>query len=352
MKHKILLGITGTVASTLVNKIKQAYIDAGMEVTLVASKYGQYFMNHVGNVYNDNDEWIGDYYLKTDPIPHIDLRESHSAFVLICSANTLAKVANGICDNLITSIARAWSPYKPFILCPAMNTTMWDHPITAEHLDDFTAFSRNNFIVNPQEKMLACGTFGMGALAPIQQIVDSTMRKLNWCFPLDACYGIPVGNHPGAFAFVRKGSKHTGLDLYTDLHAKVWAVEDGEVVGVEKFTGEWDNSPWWNNTQCVLVKGASGVVNYGEINPDPVLIKGSKIKRGQFIGSVLRVIKEGRDHYEIPGWRPTMLHIELYNHDVLKASEGFQEKILHDPTPFLLATNNTNFPIVRYEGTL
>jgi murein DD-endopeptidase MepM/ murein hydrolase activator NlpD len=117
-----------------------------------------------------------------------------------------------------------------------------------------------------------------------------------------------INPHPGSFGYARKGSRHTGVDLYTDLGAEVRAVESGVVVGIEHFTGEWDASPWWNNTDCVMVKGISGVINYGEILP--LVHIGEKISEGNLIGKVMRVIKEGRDHYEITGWRPTMLHLE------------------------------------------
>ena len=51
------------------------------------------------------------------------------------AANTLAKVANGLCDNLLTCVVRAWDwGNKPVLLAPAMNTLMWDSPFTEQHL--------------------------------------------------------------------------------------------------------------------------------------------------------------------------------------------------------------------------
>lgn len=149
-------------------------------------------------------------------------------------------------------------------------------------------------------------------------------------------YGIPVNPHPCAFGYSRKNSKHTGIDLYTNLNAKVHAVEDGIVVGIENFTGPSDNSPWWNDTKCILVKGASGVVCYGEVKVPHSLIIGQKVSRRMTIGFIERVIKDGHDHYEIEGWRPTMLHLELYPHDTIKASHGFEEHLLNDPTELIL----------------
>ena len=352
LKQKILLGVTGTVSSVLTKKIVESFIEKGYDCAITLSEAAKSFTNaydlvgckHSG-VFYDNDEWPVDFetnerimWQKGDFIPHIDLREEYSAFVLICSASSLAKIANGLCDNLITSLARAWSPYKPFIIAPAMNTTMWEHPLTKKHLNTFKSFSIRNFVVMPQEKMLACGVYGMGALANIEDIVKETEKRLQWKFPLVTCHGVPVYPHPGAFGYVRKNSKHTGLDLYTNLNEEVYAVEDGVVIGTEDFTGPSDNSPWWNDTKCLLVKGPTGVVNYGEINPYQEFSQniGRRVYKGDAIGRVMRVIKEGREHFEIPGWSPSMLHIEVYNHDVLKASHGFEENVLNDPTPFIL----------------
>lgn len=57
------------------------------------------------------------------------------------SANSLAKIANGLSDNLVTLVCRAWYMkqengclIKPIFVCPAMNTFMWDHPLTNEQL--------------------------------------------------------------------------------------------------------------------------------------------------------------------------------------------------------------------------
>lgn len=58
-------------------------------------------------------------------------------------ANTLAKIANGLCDNLLTCVVRAWHPNKQIFFAPAMNAAMWENPITHQHrrtLRDFFHF--------------------------------------------------------------------------------------------------------------------------------------------------------------------------------------------------------------------
>lgn len=132
-------------------------------------------------------------------------------------------------------------------------------------------------------------------------------------------------SYQGDFGAVRKFDIHTGIDCYCEPQQVIVAVEDGEVVAIEEFTGEFANppSPWWHNTKAVLVEGASGVVVYGEIKPLETIKVGKKIRRGQNIGNVITVLKKDK------GLPMTMLHLELYK-------PGIRETViwnLGDPQP-------------------
>lgn len=109
----------------------------------------------------------------------------------------------------------------------------------------------------------------------------------------------------GAFAAVRKHDIHTGIDLYCNPGAHVFAIESGFVSDVGNFTGDNADSPWWNNTQYVVVKGANGFILYGEILT--TLEKGELVKQGSVLGEVATVLKENK------GKPMTMLHLELYS---------------------------------------
>lgn len=75
------------------------------------------------------------------------------------SANTLAKLSNGICDNLLTCLMRALDVKRTEVLvCPAMNTHMWDHPFTLRQLDILKTLDYQ--VVGPIGKLLACGDLG------------------------------------------------------------------------------------------------------------------------------------------------------------------------------------------------
>ena len=68
-------------------------------------------------------------------------------------------------------------------------------------------------------------------------------------------------------------------------------------------------------------------------------MKGERVEKGQKLGEVKRVLKEGKERPDIMGHSTGMLHMELYPHGQLKASSGF-ESFLQDPTPFLLESEN------------
>ncbi|XP_027428258.1 phosphopantothenoylcysteine decarboxylase isoform X2 [Callorhinus ursinus] len=114
---------------------------------------------------------------RSDPVLHIDLRRwADLMLVAPLDANTLGKVASGICDNLLTCVIRAWDCRKPLLFCPAMNTVMWEHPITAQQVGQLKAFG---YVEIPcVAKKLVCGDQGLGAMAEVGTIVDKVEEIL------------------------------------------------------------------------------------------------------------------------------------------------------------------------------
>ena len=134
-------------------------------------------------VLRDCDEWADYRRVGQDPVLHIELRKwADGLLVAPCSANTLAKLAGGLADNLLTCVARAWEfgadgrVAKPLLLAPAMNTAMWAHPCTAAHLGALQAWG--GALVPPVEKVLACGDRGLGAMAAVEDIVAACRAAL------------------------------------------------------------------------------------------------------------------------------------------------------------------------------
>ena len=211
---KVLLGVTGSVAALKTPALFHALAQAGHEVKVVATDSSLYFFKKdelpVGVLSTDADEWprrnYAGVYQREDPVLHIELRRWADVFLIApLDANTLAKLANGIADNCLTCVWRAWDLSRPILLAPAMNTLMWTHPHTIRHLRslaemfsltlpagetsadalvEWIAGQRSPLsIVAPISKRLACGDEGAGAMAEVGDIVDAVARKLSAAAP-------------------------------------------------------------------------------------------------------------------------------------------------------------------------
>lgn len=126
--------------------------------------------------------------------------------------------------------------------------------------------------------------------------------------PVDIIAPVPKPGDAGFFGAVRKHDIHTGIDLYTEDGAAVYATYHGTVVAIEKFTGEHAGSPWWNNTFSILVENEYGVMVYGELEPLESIVVGMDVTVDMPLGYVKRVLID--DKGKNP---PAMLHIELYD---------------------------------------
>ena len=177
--RNILLGVTGSVAAIKTAELNEKLSDIG-SVTTIVTKSGQYFAERSrGQRFNyiaDISEWPEEYNLG-DPILHIELRRKANVLVVApLDANTLAKMALGLCDNLLTCVVRAWDWNKPMILCPAMNSHMMEHPLTDKYLKELESWGAT--VIPPQCKKLACGDIGNGAMADISVIVENVNLSL------------------------------------------------------------------------------------------------------------------------------------------------------------------------------
>lgn len=383
---KILLGVTGSVATGIISKTIDALEKQGHEIRVVSTERAKMFMSpadtkdlrfwsqpysggfegldpqtlygnrneyHPKYGWQDEDEFTYNssfYYKKGNPIFHILLRDWADALLIApCSANTMAKMANGICDNLLTSIFRAWDFKKPVFLAPAANTQMWLHPVTQEHIKKLSGWGVK--LIYPTVKKLSCGEFGIGGIANITTIAN-IIGGHTWQAPIAQQYKLippyyPVFPHLGAFGAVRKHDIHTGCDIYCDENSPVYAVEDGTVVARGQFTGSRVGVPWYNNTRYVSIKGKSGIVVYGEIKYDKDVVAGGHVVKGELLGNVVKLLKHP-PRKDIEHHSSSMLHIELLKQDSkLRYAPGWHhgEKShpdVLDPTPYLeLCSPNT-----------
>ncbi|KAJ6650576.1 hypothetical protein lerEdw1_005938 [Lerista edwardsae] len=177
---RILVGVTGSVAALKLPLLVSELLKIpSLEVQVVTTENAKHFYDPREvpvPLYSDSDEWqvsvngsrtflaLGAWLElwkgRTDPVLHIDLRRwADLMLVAPLDANTLAKIANGLCDNLLTCVVRAWDLRKPLLFCPAMNTAMWEHPITAQQVERLRGFG---YVEIPcVVKKLVCGDEGL-----------------------------------------------------------------------------------------------------------------------------------------------------------------------------------------------
>jgi len=94
------------------------------------------------------------------------------AVVAPLTANTLAKLALGLADDALSTVWMALPAGVLSLLCPAMNTQMWEHPVVQRNLRWLSELERYQ-IVPPVHKRLACGDVGVGGLAEVSDIIDA-----------------------------------------------------------------------------------------------------------------------------------------------------------------------------------
>lgn len=160
---RIILGVTGSIAAykaaDLASKLAQAGTQVDVILTAAAEKFVTplTFQSVTGRrAYTDNDLWGNEAH-----VLHVGL--GHAADLLViapCTANTLAKLAHGQADSLLTVTALAST--APLILAPAMDGGMLDHPATQDNLD--TLRKRGAYMIDPAEGHLASGLTGRGRL--------------------------------------------------------------------------------------------------------------------------------------------------------------------------------------------
>lgn len=149
---------------------------------------------NVDAIYHDEDEWNKPW-IRGRGILHIELRRwAHLLVIAPLSANSMAKLSNGMADNLLLSVARAWDTTgeiqgnmrKRILVAPSMNTAMWRHPVTRKHLkileEEWGACGESDGwieVLKPIEKALACGDIGDGAMRDWRDIVVAIEEYLD-----------------------------------------------------------------------------------------------------------------------------------------------------------------------------
>lgn len=165
----VLLGITGAIACYKVCTLVRSMKGAGWNVRIVATDRALDFVGEITwRTLSQNPVERSAFAESSDWHPrHIEMADWCDVFVVApLSANTMAKLANGLADNLLTQTALACT--KLLLLAPSMNTHMWQHPATQANAA--TLVARGAKMLTPAEGDLACGITGTGRLPEPEEL--------------------------------------------------------------------------------------------------------------------------------------------------------------------------------------
>lgn len=179
----IVLGVCGSIAAYKTASLVRLLVKAGAHVQVLMTKEATEFITPLTLSTLSKNPVLVEYYDKSTGIwnNHVQLG-LQADFMLIApaSANTIAKLANGFCDNVLT--ATYLSAKCPIYIAPAMDLDMWRHPATRQNINRLTSYG--NIIIPPGDGELASGLVGEGRLAEPEEIIDFLRSHLSQGTPL------------------------------------------------------------------------------------------------------------------------------------------------------------------------
>src|ERR671921_427814 len=175
--RRVALGVSGGIAAYKAVEVLRGLQRAGCEVRVGMTKRACEFVTPLtfralSGAHVVVDDYAPD---NPDPIAHITFSQTVELFLVApATANMIAKFANGVADDFLSSTYLACT--APVLVAPAMNTTMWEHPATRRNLERLRADGVH--IVEPDAGEMACGTIGPGRLSAPERIVAAALDIL------------------------------------------------------------------------------------------------------------------------------------------------------------------------------
>ena len=173
---KILIGITGGIAAYKTCELIRKLIKLNADVRAVITPAAKEFVTETTlRTLTRNPVYCEQFDVPDWKPEHISLADSADLFLIApASANTIGKIANGICDNLLASLVAAFK--KPVIIAPAMNCNMWENSFVQKNIANLEKAGFH--IIQPESGELACGYEGQGRLAGINTIIEKVLELL------------------------------------------------------------------------------------------------------------------------------------------------------------------------------
>ncbi|GAV23728.1 bifunctional phosphopantothenoylcysteine decarboxylase/phosphopantothenate--cysteine ligase CoaBC [Carboxydothermus pertinax] len=173
---KIILGITGGIAAYKTVELARGLTKKGYEVYPVLTAGAENFVTPLSLATVTGNKVLKETFTEEEPILHIKLTDEADLIIIApATANIIGKIAAGIADDLLTTIVAAKN--CPVLLCPAMNTRMYQNSIVQDNLNRLKG--HGFFLLEPDSGNLACGHEGPGRLPEVQQIIAEVEKILS-----------------------------------------------------------------------------------------------------------------------------------------------------------------------------
>lgn len=171
-EKRIVLGVCGGIAAYKAAALTSKLTQAGAQVHVILTENAMKFVQPATFQALSHQPVYTDTFSEPDPhvISHIDLADK-ADLVLIApaTANVIGKIANGIADDMLTTMLLATK--APVMIAPAMNVNMYEHPAVAANMEKLASFGYR--FIEPGVGLLACGWVGKGRLAEPEEIVEA-----------------------------------------------------------------------------------------------------------------------------------------------------------------------------------
>src|SRR5688500_11639689 len=177
VKYRVGMGVSGGIAVYKAVEVMRGLPKAGCEVSVAMTRHATEFVQPLTfRALTDRHVIVDDYDpANPDPIAHINFSQEIDLLLIVpATANIIAKFANGVADDFLSSTYLACT--APVMIAPAMNTTMWDQPATQRNIAQLQEDGVH--FVEPVAGELACKTVGTGKLEDVENIVGQALRLL------------------------------------------------------------------------------------------------------------------------------------------------------------------------------
>lgn len=179
MKKNILIGITAGIAIYKTCELVRLLKKESCEVKCIMTKDATKFISPILFQELSENQVYTDLFSEYEYSPtHISLSDWADLIVVIpCSCNTIAKLACGKTEDLLSCTIYATDLQKTkVLLCPSMNANMWMHPVTQKNVQILKQIGY--YIVEPEEGQLLCGKQGIGKLPSVEKILQNIKELL------------------------------------------------------------------------------------------------------------------------------------------------------------------------------